>query len=398
MISQSVLIPQIKQPPPTSTKRLLILQTGAGGGHISITQAIKQGFEQLNAPVQLSTANMLPKKFEDLYAIAQKPQFIDFYHLFFKLTDNSYGSEVSSQLNLLIQKDFFKDIINQHQPDAILSNTQFGVQEIPPILKDIFQETGKRIPFFVFIPDPFTPHRLCFSQEVDLTFVPTVRTLQLALKHDLDLRRIVFSGHPIRQEFYKRPADIKQHRANLGLDPDRFTVLFGASGNGSERIAEIIIHLCEQSSQPLQTLMITGKNVQLKKRLEQLNFPDQIRPKIFGHISEAQALADLFHACHLVVAKAGPNAVMEAVAAGKPFIATHFIKGQETGNKNHIIATGIGFYEPKPKRVANLIFKLAQEPAILDLMQANIELEKSKHQQSARIIAEHIVDRLNTVD
>jgi UDP-N-acetylglucosamine:LPS N-acetylglucosamine transferase len=225
-----------------------------------------------------------------------------------------------------------------------------------------------------------------------------MRTLQLALNHGLDSQRIVLSGHPIRQEFYQRPGNIKQHRARLGLDPERFTVLFGASGNGSERMYEIITRLCKKSPQPLQALMITGKNVQLKKRLEGLNFPEQVKPKIYGQISDAQALADLFHACHLVVAKAGPNAVLEAVASGKPFIATHFIKGQETGNKNFIIATGIGFYEPKPKRVANLIRKLTEETAILDLMSKNIEREKSRHENAVRIIAEHMVDHLNAVD
>jgi UDP-N-acetylglucosamine:LPS N-acetylglucosamine transferase len=375
-------------------KKLLILQTGAGGGHVSITQAIKQGLAEYEAPIIVSTADLLPKQFEDLYAIAQRPRFTEVYHLFYRLTDNRYGSQVSSQINLLFQKTYYKGIIEQHQPDAILCNTQFGIQEIPPVLAQIQQTTGKKIPFYVFVPDPFTPHRLCFSSKADLTFVPTIRTLQLALRHGLNPARIVLSGHPIRAEFYRRPADKNQLRAALGLNPQQFTLLFGASGDGSDRTFEVISRLCKKLSDPLQTLIVTGRNKTLKKRLEQLSFPPNIRAKIFGFVSDPQTLAAMFHASDLVAAKAGPNAVLEAVASGTPFLATHFIKGQESGNKNHIISTGIGFFETKPKRIAALIENAVQTTSILEPMQTRIEFERVKHQYARTNIAHEIVQHI----
>lgn len=376
----------------TQTKKLLILQTNAGGGHLSITQAIKQGLAECDAPIEVVTADLLSKQFEELYAVAQRPQFIDVYHLFFKLTDNRYGSQVSAQLNLLFQKSYFTEIIQQHQPDAILSNTQFGIQEIPPVLAEIQQKTGKKIPFFVFVPDPFTPHSLCFSTKADLTFVPTVRTMQLALRHRLNPQRIVLTGHPIRAEFYQRPADRAQHRAALNLNPEQTTLLFGASGDGSDRTFEIISRLRHRISSPLQALIVTGRNTQLKNRLEQYNFPPNIQPRIFGFISSAQELAALFHASDLVAAKAGPNAVLEAVAAGTPFLATHYIKGQESGNKNHIISTGIGLFETKPKRIVSLIQNIVESPALLAPIGDQLDLERRKHINARAIIARQVVD------
>ncbi|MCG3208685.1 MAG: Processive diacylglycerol beta-glucosyltransferase [Anaerolineae bacterium] len=375
-------------------KKLLILQTGAGGGHMSITQAIKQGLTECAAPIQVATAELLPKQFEELYAIAQRRQFIDVYHLFYKLTDNRYGSQVSSQLNLLLQKSTFKEIIEQHQPDAILSNTQFGIQEIPPVLAEIQQETGKKIPFYVFVPDPFTPHSLCFTPKADLTFVPTIRTLQLALRHRLNPQQIVLTGHPIRAEFYQRPANIARHRAALGLAPEQTTILFGASGDGTDQTFEIISRLHHKLSAPLQALIVTGRNVQLKKRLEKVNFPPTIRPRIFGFISSPQELAALFHASDLVAAKAGPNAVLEATAAGTPFLATHYIKGQETGNKNHIISSGIGFVETKPKRIVHLIQSIVESPELLEPLKEQLDLERTKHQNARAIIARRLVQHL----
>ncbi len=381
-----------------AAKNLLILQTGAGGGHLSITQAIKQGLEEVNPSINVSTANILPKQFEELYAIAQKPQFTDVYHLFFKLTDTPYGSHVSAQINLLFQKGYFRDLIDQHRPHAILSNTQFGIQEIPPILDKIYKETGKRIPFYVFIPDPFTPHRLCFTRGADITFVPTVRTLQLALRHNLDPRRIVRSGHPIRKEFYVEPQDLSRHRAGLGLDPKKFTILFGASGDGSEQTFEVMMRLRKKNIQPFQAVVVTGRNAQLKRRLKQKQFPGNMSVKIFGYIKDAQTLANLFHAADFVAAKAGPNALLEAVASRTPFFATHYIKGQESGNKNYLIATGIGLFEAKPKRIATLIQKIIDQPAILKPMKTSIELERTKHQDARRIIAEHIVERMQMIE
>ncbi len=381
----------------TSPKKLLILQTSAGGGHISITRAIQQGLEEINAPVEVDTADLLPKQIEDLYAIAQRPQFVDVYHLFYKLTDNRYGSQFSSQLNLLFQKNYFKDVIRQHQPDAVLSNTQFGIQEIPPVLRAIEQETGQRIPFYVFIPDPFTPHQLCFSRKADLTFVPTVRTLQMALRNHLEPAKIALTGHPIRAEFYQRPADMAAHQTSLGINPNYFTILFGASGDGAERTMDIITRLSKKTDRPVQALIVTGRNAQLKKQLEALKFPANFIPKIYGYISDASQLAALFHASQLIAAKAGPNAVLEAVAAGKPFLATHYIKGQESGNRNHIISSGIGFFEPKPKRIVFLLEQIIANPAILEPIKTNIELERAKHQHARTAIAQQLANHIKNL-
>lgn len=378
----------------TDEKKLLILQTGAGGGHFSITQAIKQGLAAIDAPICVTTADILPKQLEELYALAQRPQFTEVYHLFFKLTDNRYGSHVSSQINLLFQKNYYRNIIERHRPDAILSNTQFGIQEIPTILAEIEQKTGRKIPFYVFVPDPFTPHRLCFSAYADLTFVPTVRTLQLALRHNVAPQRIVLSGHPVRAEFYQRPANLTRHRISLGLDPNLFTILFGASGDGSDRTFEIISRLCQEMRHPMQALIVTGRNAHLKKRLEKLVFPPNLRASVFGFVRDSQKLAGLFHASNLVAAKAGPNAVLEAVAAGTPFLATHYIKGQESGNKNHIITAGIGFVETKPKRVTSLIQNLVETPAILEPLRIRIDLERTKHQDARTIIARQVMEHL----
>jgi processive 1,2-diacylglycerol beta-glucosyltransferase len=375
-------------------KKLLILQAHAGSGHLSITQAIKQGLAEVDPSVQVSTANILPKQLEDLYAVFQKPKLVEFYHLFYKLTDTPYGSQVSAQINLLFRKEYFRNLINHHQPDAVLSNTQAGIQEIPPILDEFRKETGRSIPFYVFVPDPFTPHRLCFSKKADVTFVPTVRTLQLALRYKLDPQRIVYSGHPVRQEFYGTPTGIDQLHASLGFNPDKITILFGASGDGSDQTLEVITRLCKKAVLPFQAIVVSGRNSLLKQRLAQMNFPDNVQVRVFGYISDAQELATLFHSADLVAAKAGPNALFEAVAARKPFLATHYIKGQESGNRNYLISTGIGLYDSKPKRIAGLIRKIIEEPALLEPIKTNIELERARHADARRIIADHVVEHM----
>jgi UDP-N-acetylglucosamine:LPS N-acetylglucosamine transferase len=145
---------------------------------------------------------------------------------------------------------------------------------------------------------------------------------------------------------------------------------------------------------PFQAIVVTGRNSHLKKRLEQMDFPDIVRVRVYGYISDAQELANLFHAADLVAAKAGPNALFEAVAAGKPFLATHYIKGQESGNRNYLISTGVGMYESKPKRIVGLIRRIIEEPAILGPIRTNIELERTRHTDARRVIAEHVVEHM----
>jgi UDP-N-acetylglucosamine:LPS N-acetylglucosamine transferase len=138
---------------------------------------------------------------------------------------------------------------------------------------------------------------------------------------------------------------------------------------------------------PIQALIVTGTNIRLKKDLEQLEFPDYITARIYGHVEN---MASLMHACDLTVGKAGPNIIFESCAAGKPFLATYHIKGQEDGNLDFIRSTQIGFVEENPKKAAELIKEILKNPKFLSYTKRGIEMVENQHKQAAEMIAKEI--------
>ena len=95
--------------------------------------------------------------------------------------------------------------------------------------------------------------------------------------------------------------------------------------------------------------------------------PVQIVP--FGF---TPSIAPYFQAADVVLGKAGPNMIFEAVACHKPFIATTSIAGQELGNLDLIKEFQIGFVEEDTKKAAELVVAMNQDPKIIEGLLPNI--------------------------
>ena len=67
-------------------------------------------------------------------------------------------------------------------------------------------------------------------------------------------------------------------------------------------------------------------------------------------------------AADLVIGKAGPNSVFEAIATLTPFFATTHISGQEDGNLDIIRDLKVGYVEEDVKKASKLLFKIIEYP------------------------------------
>ena len=77
------------------------------------------------------------------------------------------------------------------------------------------------------------------------------------------------------------------------------------------------------------------------------------------------ALADV------VVAKAGPAVVMEALVLHKPLVITHYIWKQEKGNVDFVLRQGVGLYEPVPSRVPDRVEEILRKGTSTEAMRQN---------------------------
>jgi UDP-N-acetylglucosamine:LPS N-acetylglucosamine transferase len=87
-------------------------------------------------------------------------------------------------------------------------------------------------------------------------------------------------------------------------------------------------------------------------------------------------------ASDLVIGKAGPNSVFEAVACLTPFFATTHIAGQEDGNLDIIRELKLGYVEEDSVKAAKLLHQIIENPKQLENFKENLNVLSDYNKQA----------------
>ena len=148
--------------------------------------------------------------------------------------------------------------------------------------------------------------------------------------------RITVSGIPIDPVF-QHPINREEERLRLGLNPEKPVLLLSAGAYGvgpTEFMVERMLNLNSDA----QTVVICGRNDELKQRILQLVDSRSSRFKVLGYTDEMHKLmkmADIF------IGKPGGMTTSEAIACGLPMCVVSPIPGQEERNSDHLLEEGI---------------------------------------------------------
>ena len=66
-------------------------------------------------------------------------------------------------------------------------------------------------------------------------------------------------------------------------------------------------------------------------------------------------MPDLMCASDVIITKAGPGTISEALICGLPMVLNAFVPCQEEGNIPYVTDHGVGVFEANPKKVAEVI-------------------------------------------
>ena len=177
--------------------------------------------------------------------------------------------------------------------------------------------------------------------------------------------RITVTGIPVMPQF-SAPLDRATCARELGIAPEKFTVLMmaGGAGVGSlDTLAERVLQLPERP----QIVALAGRNAELLQRLQALatRHPGKLFPLGFTTTVER-----VMTAADLVVTKPGGLSVSECLAKQRPMLLISPIPGQEERNADYLLESGAAI---KAVDGATFVFKLAgllAEPARLPAMSA----------------------------
>lgn len=212
-----------------------------------------------------------------------------------------------------------------------------------------------RLPFRIVtvVTDLVSLHASWTHPGVDLCLLPTDEAYKLMRRRGMRPERMRRTGFPVHPKFARYTKTQSEARQELGIAEDRFTLLVTSGGVGSGRIHELVLEL-GQTYPDKQVLVVTGKNRTLYREL----VAQQSHPYtyIYGFVDNMETL---MAASDVVLTKAGPGTLMEALVMRRPAIVTEAVGAQEEGNIDLVLNHELGFFCPTTERIIDALGELS---------------------------------------
>ncbi len=333
-------------------KRILFLISDTGGGHRASAQAIAEAIRFLHPAhyeliIEDLWKNHTPRPFCTLpntYRWITGPGLPLWKLLWATLAQPTLQHRILDDIGFLVRATimaYYRAI----RPDLIVS--------IHPLLNqiglDALHAAHLDIPFVTVITDLATFHPTWIDPRVSRCIVPTEAARSRAIALGMAPEKLAVYGQPVSLKFAQPVANQALLRQTLGLAGARPTVLLIGGGEGSGQIFAIARAIAQRAPES-QLMIVTGRNEALRAALDAIHW--EIPTQIYGFVDTMPAL---MHAADLLVTKAGPGTISEALIAGLPMILSDYIPGQETGNVDFVERNGVGRYVNDPAAIAELV-------------------------------------------
>ncbi len=323
-----------------------------GGGHRSAAKAIVDAFARefpnlyqtwLVDVIARTAAFPFNHAAEWYLPLTTYAEFL--WRILFEATNNRPMLPVALGIIDLLTGRGVRRLLRDHSPDLVVS--------VHPLLNAVPQRAlrsiGSRAPFVTVVTDLFSAHRLWFNPDADLTLVPTNGAREIGLRWGMQSEKMRVVGLPVNLQLLANDKDKSEHRAKLGLDPVRTTVLLVGGGEGMGPLYEIA-RAIERARLPLQLIVISGRNRKLYDTLCAAQWRTPV--SIQGFVTN---MPDWMRASDIIITKAGPGTISEALACGLPILLSGYLPGQEEGNVTFVQESGVGVLREKPEEIVHTL-------------------------------------------
>ena len=361
-----------------SKKILILTSQKSGGGHRSSSNAIKTAILELCDDVDVKDVDSMEffpgytgeetsyNSFTSRYRVLWK--------LFFEFTSIFYGIS-----NYFLYKTIYKrftKLIDEYRPDIILSVNPCFVGSIKMSLKKMDLD----IPFYVCILDLVKHSRLWWEKKGAITFVPTSQMYSYLLEKGFKKDCLVHSGFPINEKFNNIS---RKNRTEIVI-PN--VLMVNPSMRGNKACVKLINAVLKHK---VNFTVVTGNNSRLKKYLDD-KFNTDKKITILGYCRDMdKRLSD----ADVLITKAGPNMILEAVKMCVPVLITGHILGQEEKNYKYIVDNGYGLKCESPDKLDNALKKLFQNDFKL-LKEISLNQQSCTDVGGAKVVAEYLLKAL----
>jgi processive 1,2-diacylglycerol beta-glucosyltransferase len=318
-------------------KRVLIISTSAGTGHVRAADALAKAFSRdarIGEVVHHDALQYTNKLFRDFYSklyttlIQTAPNFLGWWY---KTSDEPWKNDATRLALDRLNTGPLVKLIQEFAPHITVC-THF----MPAgIVSHLIAREKLNAHLSIVVTD-FDFHAMWLSRVFHRYFVAIEETKVHLEMLGLPSDRITVSGIPIDPVF-TQPVDRRRILDEHGLREGKTTLLLSAGALGVGP-AELIVQRMMQMRGDTQTLVICGRSDELKEDVTKLVGPDNPRFRVIGYtdrIHELMKISDLF------IGKPGGLTTAEALACGLPMAIVSPIPGQEERNSDHLLEEGI---------------------------------------------------------
>ncbi|HVS48541.1 MAG TPA: glycosyltransferase [Candidatus Dormibacteraeota bacterium] len=352
-----LIAPPISPIPAGGSPKVLIVFSDTGGGHRAAARALTDALKQLDPSCVVTVADPLigqgpavVKRLAALYSPMIRRSRAAWGAVYHTSNTRPAFAAIRAVFGRGVRNAVL-DLLNKHDPDVVLS--------VHPLLNHIshqaIRKSGRQRALMTVITDLVDFHRGWTFSQADLVIAPTELARKVALRRRVPADRVKLLGLPVDLRFRPpAPGERQALRRRFGLDERRFTVLVIGGAAGVGHLTQQVRALGWEPYQ-WQLVVVCGRNEKLRRRLEELRFATPTL--VLGFV---EYMPELMRACDMVVTKAGPGAIAEALATGLPLIITGFLPGQETPNVDYVVDSGFGAYAPKDSDLLDEVRVLAE--------------------------------------
>ena len=354
-----------------SRPRILILYASVGGGHGRAAQAIQLALREICPQahtVGVDVLDLVNPLFRRLYGrgyfdlVAGAPHLVGYLYDRLDRPLRRWERPVD-RMRFGVQGLNLRRLVDliTRQPWDLAISTHFLPAEVIAHLR-----RARRVEFpQVTATTDFDTHRLWFNPPCEHYFTATQEGRSNLAAWGISLEQISATGIPIHPDF-SRQRDPWECRDQLQLAHDRPVILQMSGGLGIGPIERLHQELLDVS-RPMQLLVVTGRNVEARRRLEAMPCPDHHRRLIFGFTDR---MDELMAAADVIVSKPGGLTTSEALARGAAMVVVDPIPGQETRNSDYVLENGAAIKVNNLASLGHKLTALLAEPGRLESMRA----------------------------
>ena len=353
-----------------AVRRILLLYSNTGGGHRASAEALRQEILSRNPHYHVILEDILlqrtfwPLSESDrfyFWSVSKAPWF--WKALYRSVARKEVYATLHKTLGTIIGPRL-RHVYERVRPDLVVSLHPL-LNHLPRRVLRRWEERTHRpyTPFVTVITDLTTFHPAWVDPDVDAITVATEEARAGVLRLGAPAAKVHLLGLPLRAAFRNLPTHRQGVRARLGLDPTRRTVLVMGGGQGMGPVENIVQELAFRCHS-IQLVVIVGRNRALQERLALRKW--SIPVHVLGFVENVH---EWMVASDVLVTKAGPGTLAEAMVCGVPVLLYGHIPGQEEGNVAFVLNHRLGEYETDPRRMATILSSwFAREEDVLEPM------------------------------